>query len=149
MQSLAVSLAVSTDAPLALDVHVPLDVQLLILSYLDGPSLGIYAECCSRQLSTALRPFLGPFWMSLYDAATVGGARVPGPPPPEEPLAFVKPYMQPALPQLSDGKACKSTFVQANAALQRRCPRCGRGGRHGDPLNDLGRSQRHLCDFFK
>ena len=43
----------------------------------------------------------------------------------------------------------ESAFVRGSSALQRRCPRCGKQHRFAsEPLDDHGRRQRHLCDYF-
>ena len=134
-------------------VDLPLDCQLKLLGLLDGPSLARYAECTSRRLTFLVSADLGPLWAALYESEIQSAPVVPSAPQPDEPLAFVRPRAPRDAVSLADPTTeIKSAFVRGLSALQHRCPRCGRQsdaqGRHGAPLDDHGRFQRHLCDWF-
>jgi hypothetical protein len=126
-----------------------LDVQLRIVAHLDGRSLANYAESTNNAIARLLCPYLGPMWASLHSAQLDEAPAAPSPPKHEEPLAFQSPPRQES-PTTSDVLACKSQFVRTMAALERRCPRCGRqSSMHaGGPLDDHGRRQRHMCDWL-
>ena len=131
-------------------IDLPLDCQLKLLGLLDGPSLARYAECTSRRLASLVSADLKPLWAALYESEIQSAPVVPSAPQPDEPLAFVRPRDD-AVSLADPIVEIKSAFVRGLSALQHRCPRCGRQhahGRHGAPLDDHGRFQRHLCDWF-
>jgi hypothetical protein len=137
---------------------LPLDCQRKLIELLDGRSLALYAECTSRKLALSLADSLRPLWVAhAVDAA----ARTPSPAePPAEPPAFgseprwaAPPALPPTLPEAlsdsRDARECKSAYLRSMSAVERRCPRCGRQSRGRDTsLDERGRWQRHLCDYF-
>ena len=128
--------------------ELPLDVHLNILGHLDGRSLARYAECTNRRLALHVAPEVAPFWLAVHKAEVLSAPVVPAPPQTDEPLAFGRACE----PTCKDAAAHKSAFVRGLSALEHRCPNCGRqhrAPRDSDaPLDDHGRRQRHLCDFF-
>jgi hypothetical protein len=112
--------------------EMPTDIQLAIMRELDGSALAALVDCTSRDLASALGAHVGPFWRSLHVELAREGA-VKGPDDSIE---------DDAVAQL------KSDFVQAWAAAEARCPRCGRQSRESGVLDIQGRAQKHLCDWF-
>ena len=131
--------------------RLPLDVQLRLVSYLDGPSLARLTECTSKRLADAVSKELGPHWAHLHGVEIAAAKVVPSKPQPDEPLAFAKTDSPTSTLDANDVLGCKSAFVRCRSALELRCPNCGRhtirGGRDA-PLDDVGRYQSHLCKFF-
>lgn len=138
---------------------LPLDVHLRLLSLLDGRSLAAFAEGTSREFAGCVGPYLGPFWQAHAKSAV---AAVPSPSSSssaeetaaeQQPYAFLSPRAYPPPLPAEDAAECKSQYVRAMARVEQRCARCGRqsaAGRRGsgEVLDDAGRYQSHLCDWF-
>ena len=113
-------------------LRLPLDVQLQIVSILDGQSYASLVEMTSRALASALAPFRSSFWEALLRAL---------------------PTTTTVLPRTDD---VKSDYVRAWAMAQSRCPRCGKQSRRCSNADEESlpdedaylRSQSHMCEFL-
>ena len=95
--------------------RLPLDVQLRLVSYLDGPSLARLTECTSKRLAGGSKE-LGPHWAHLHGVEIAAAKVVPSKPQPDEPLAFAKADSPTSTLDANDVLGCKSALVRCRSA---------------------------------
>lgn len=127
-------------------LSLPLDCFSDLLGRLDTRSLVRFAEGVSSQLRFVLEPVLSELWPKLHAELV-----------PRMPVRTTFTVFGPkSLPLSSEGKD-KACFARAYAALQRRCPKCGRQGsaRRAAISSQPGDEQwvdvnryMHLCDWL-
>ena len=120
------------EAPVGL-LHLPVDVLLRLATLLDGRDLAAL-DATATELRKHFRGRLAPLWLSLHCQLSLSDESTEAP--------------------RDDSDATrKSAYVRTWAAMQRRCPRCGRQGRRAQPGSDeeggldTGRYM-HLCEWL-
>jgi hypothetical protein len=127
-------------------LSLPLDCLSDLLGRLDTRSLVRFAEGVSSQLRLLLEPVLSELWPKLHAELLS-----------QMPIRTTITVFGPACPPLSPKGTDKACFARAYAALQHRCPKCGRRGTarraavSSDPEDeqyvDVNRYM-HLCEWL-